>query len=130
MLNIQNVVSTAYVGQKLNLKYLANRLINIEYKPSKFIAAIIRIRNPYATCLIFPSGRLVITGAKSVEQSYNAARIFARKIQKVLPIKTSFKEFKVQNIVCNFEKKAKLTLIYSTHITKTSASMTLSHFQD
>ena len=44
MLNIQNVVSTTYVGQKLNLKYIANRLINIEYKPSKFIAAIIRIQ--------------------------------------------------------------------------------------
>ena len=108
MLTIQNVVSTAYVGQKLNLKYLAKHLINIEYKPSKFIAAVIRIRNPHATCLIFPSGRLVITGAKSVEQSYKAARVFARKIQKVSPLKTTFKEFKVQNIVGNFEMKRKI----------------------
>ena len=102
MLTIQNVVSTANVGQNLNLKYLANLLINIEYKPSKFIAGVMRIRNPYATCLIFTFGRLVITGAKSVEKSYKAARIFARKIQKVSPIKTSFKEFKVQNIVGSF----------------------------
>ena len=108
MLKIQNVVSTAYVGKTLDLKNLAKHLINIEYKPSKFIAAIMRIRNPFATCLIFPSGRLLITGAKSVEQSYNAARIFARKIQKVSSIKTSFKEFKVQNIVGNFEMKGKI----------------------
>ena len=78
---IQNVVSTAELGTKIiNLSNLFRNTINVEYNPSKFIAAILRNRNPRTTCLYFLTGRLVITGAKSVEESKKAARKFARRI--------------------------------------------------
>ncbi|OAF70120.1 TATA sequence-binding protein, partial [Intoshia linei] len=73
---------------------------NAEYNPKKFSALIMRIREPRTTALIFNSGRIVCTGAKSVELSKLASRKYARIIQK-LGFEAKFKEFKVQNIVAS-----------------------------
>ena len=60
MARIQNVVSTVELAAKIDLLNLARNTINIEYNPTKFIAAIMRLRQPRKTCLCFDSGRLVI----------------------------------------------------------------------
>ena len=112
-LKIQNIVSTANVGQNLDLLCLARQMKNIEYNPSKFIAAIQRMKNPRTTCLIFPSGRLVITGAKTIVESHKAARRFSRGIQRArnkLQLNTSFTDFNVRNIVASFNMKKKINL--------------------
>lgn len=57
-----------------------------------------RIREPKTTALIFASGKMVCTGAKSEEESRLAARKYARIIQK-LGFPAKFSEFKIQNIV-------------------------------
>ncbi len=47
-----------------------------------------RIRSPRTTALIFSSGKMVCTGAKSEEDSIQAARRYARVIQKLgFPVK-------------------------------------------
>jgi transcription initiation factor TFIID TATA-box-binding protein len=71
---------------------------NAEYNPKRFSAVIMRIREPKTTALIFASGKMVCTGAKSEDESKFASRKYARIIQKLgFPVK--FQEFKVQNIV-------------------------------
>ena len=66
-----------------------------------------RIREPRATALIFGTGKVVITGAKSEQDAYQAGRIFERTLTKIQSklLKTneheSLTEFKVQNIVAN-----------------------------
>lgn len=42
-----------------------------------------RIQNPRATALIFRSGKIVCTGARSEQDSFLAAKKFARIIQKL-----------------------------------------------
>ena len=42
-----------------------------------------RIREPRTTALIFSSGKMVCTGAKSEEDSRLAARKYARIVQKL-----------------------------------------------
>ena len=56
---------------------------NAEYNPKRFAAVIMRIREPRTTALIFSSGKMVCTGAKSEEDSRLAARKYARIIQKL-----------------------------------------------
>ena len=59
-----------------------------------------KIREPRTTALIFSTGKMVITGAKSENDSMQAARIFSAAVQKVhqgLEIKLT--DFKIQNIV-------------------------------
>jgi transcription initiation factor TFIID TATA-box-binding protein len=57
-----------------------------------------RIREPKTTALIFASGKMVCTGAKSEDESRLAARKYARIIQK-LGFPAKFQDFKIQNIV-------------------------------
>ena len=65
----RNVVSTVNLGIKLDLKHIALHARNAEYNPKRFAALIMRIREPKTTALIFASGKMVCTGAKSEEES-------------------------------------------------------------
>lgn len=75
-----------------------------------------RIREPRTTSLIFASGRMVVTGAKSEEDSKLAARKFARIVQK-LGFDAGFTDFKIQNIVssCDVKFPIRLEGLASTH---------------
>ena len=56
---------------------------------------IIRIRDPKTTALIFSSGKMVITGAKSEDYSRNAAKQYAKMIKKVTGKDIKLQDFKV-----------------------------------
>lgn len=81
--SFRNIVSTVNLGCALDLKRIALQARNAEYNPKRFAAVIMRIRNPRTTALIFGSGKMVCTGAKSEEDSLQAARRYARVIQKL-----------------------------------------------
>jgi len=68
-----------------------------------------RIRDPKTTALIFASGKMVCTGAKSEDQSRLAAKKYARIIQK-LGFPAKFTEFKIQNIVASCDVKFPIKL--------------------
>jgi len=95
---LQNVVATVNLGCTLKLADIALKARNSEYNPKRFAAVIMRIRDPKTTALIFSSGKMVCTGAKSEEQSRLAARKYARIVQK-LGNDAKFLDFKIQNIV-------------------------------
>ncbi|CEH18038.1 transcription initiation factor tfiid-1 [Ceraceosorus bombacis] len=95
---LQNIVATVNLDVKLDLKTIALHARNAEYNPKRFAAVIMRIREPKTTALIFASGKMVVTGAKSEEDSRLASRKYARIIQK-LGFEAKFSEFKIQNIV-------------------------------
>ncbi|KAF4354523.1 hypothetical protein F8388_022245 [Cannabis sativa] len=109
---LQNIVSTVNLDCKLDLKAIALQARNAEYNPKargRFAAVIMRIREPKTTALIFASGKMVCTGAKSEQQSKLAARKYARIIQK-LGFPAKFKDFKIQNIVGSCDVKFPIKL--------------------
>jgi transcription initiation factor TFIID TATA-box-binding protein len=106
---LQNIVSTVNLGVQLDLKQIALRARNAEYNPKRFAAVIMRIREPRTTALIFSSGKMVCTGAKSEETSRLAARKYARIVQK-LGFNVKFIEFKVQNMVGSCDVKFPIQL--------------------
>uniref|UniRef100_A0A452XHI2 TATA-box binding protein n=1 Tax=Aegilops tauschii subsp. strangulata TaxID=200361 RepID=A0A452XHI2_AEGTS len=79
----RNIVSTVNLDCRLDLKQIALQARNAEYNPKRFAAVIMRIRDPKTTALIFASGKMVCTGAKSEEHSKLAARKYARIVQKL-----------------------------------------------
>lgn len=95
---LQNIVATVNLEVRLDLKTIALHARNAEYNPKRFAAVIMRIREPKTTALIFASGKMVVTGAKSEDDSRLASRKYARIIQK-LGFDARFSEFKIQNIV-------------------------------
>jgi transcription initiation factor TFIID TATA-box-binding protein len=113
---LQNIVSTVNMCSKLDLKKIALHARNAEYNPKRFAAVIMRIREPRTTALIFSSGKMVCTGAKSEEDSRLAARKYARIVQK-LGFQTKFKDFKIQNMVgsCDVKFPIRLEGLVLTH---------------
>ena len=113
---LQNIVSTSNLKCILDLREIALKAKNAEYNPRRFAAVIMRIKQPKTTALIFSSGKMVCTGAKSEDESRKAARKFA-KIIKSLGFQVEFKEFKVQNIVGSCDIKFKI------HLTKLNTAL-------
>ncbi|KAM5274818.1 TATA box-binding protein-like 2 isoform 2-T2 [Ctenodactylus gundi] len=113
---LQNIVSTVNLACKLDLKKIALHAKNAEYNPKRLAAVIMRIREPRTTALIFSSGKMVCTGARSEEQSRLAARKYARVVQK-LGFPARFLDFKIQNMVgsCDVRFSIRLENLVLTH---------------
>jgi transcription initiation factor TFIID TATA-box-binding protein len=106
---LQNIVSTVNLKCKLDLRDIALKARNAEYNPKRFAAVIMRIREPKTTALIFASGKMVCTGARSEEDSKKAARQYAKIIAK-LGYEVRFTEFTIQNIVGSCDVKFPIRL--------------------
>ena len=88
-------MSTAKLGAELDLKAVAMHGRNVEYKPKRFAAAIMRIREPKTTALIFKSGKMVCTGAKSEEESRKAAKDYAKQLRRIGNPDVKISDFKI-----------------------------------
>lgn len=106
---LQNIVATVNLATKLDLKQIALTARNAEYNPKRFAAVIMRIRDPKTTALIFASGKMVVTGAKSEADARLAARKYARIVQK-LGSDAKFLDFKIQNVVASTDVKFPIRL--------------------
>ena len=78
---LQNVVTTANVGTEINLEQLAQHVNNVTYRPRRFPAARFPITEPKATVLVFRTGKLLCTGARTEEDARAASRKVAKKIK-------------------------------------------------
>lgn len=101
---LQNIVATFDLKCHIDLKHIARSCRNAEYNAKRFAAAILRIRSPKTTALVFASGKVVVTGAKSESDSRLSCRKYARILQKV-GFQVQFKDWKIQNIVGSADSK-------------------------
>ena len=80
--NIENVVASASVGQAIDLKVVQKKFPAAEYNPEQFPGLVFRIAEPKTATLIFRTGNMVCTGAKSEELAVEAVRIVVRTLRK------------------------------------------------
>jgi len=62
---VQNIVASGDLEMKLNLDDIILTLPNCEYEPEQFPGLIYRLKEPKVVLLLFGSGKVVCTGAKS-----------------------------------------------------------------
>src|SRR5574341_155953 len=65
IVSIENVVASASVDQKIDLNVITQTFPDVEYHPDQFPGLVFRLRSPKTATLIFSSGKMVCTGAKS-----------------------------------------------------------------
>ncbi|CAH8439860.1 unnamed protein product [Heterobilharzia americana] len=92
---IHNMVSTVDLGCPIELRKLVLHVRSAEYNPRRFPGVVIRLREPRVTCLVFRTGRMVCTGARSEMDANLGSRKCARIIQK-LGFDVKFMNFKIQ----------------------------------
>ncbi|RXK48045.1 TATA-box-binding protein [Halorientalis pallida] len=66
-ISIENVVASTSIGQELDLDSVAFDLDGADYDPEQFPGLVYRTNDPEAAALIFRSGKIVCTGAESVD---------------------------------------------------------------
>ena len=107
-IKIVNVVATFTLFQhntqaKLDLKQLCLKLRHSEFNPKRFAAMTIRTRSKKCsstTCLVFASGRAVVTGAANEQASMSACKAYVDILNQTgidPPLTQS--NWKIQNIV-------------------------------
>ena len=83
MINVQNMVASADLGTKLNLNAITLGLgmENVEYEPEVFPGLVYRIKVPKIVVLIFSSGKLVVTGGKTVNDCEEGVQVIRKGLE-------------------------------------------------
>ena len=109
-INIENVVASTGIGQELDLQTVAMDLEGADYDPEQFPGLVYRTQEPKSAALIFRSGKIVCTGAKSTDDVHEALRIVFDKLRDLqIPIEDD-PEITVQNIVTSADLGKSLNL--------------------
>jgi transcription initiation factor TFIID TATA-box-binding protein len=110
IINIQNVVATATLNQKVDLNAVVKSYLGVEYRPEQFPGLVFRLKRPKTATLIFSSGKMVCTGAKSGKESRRAIMKVVKELKKEGIIIISKPDLKVVNIVASASLGGKVDL--------------------
>jgi len=81
-ITIQNVVASASLDQKFNLLDIVKTFSHVEYNPKRFPGLVFRLKRPKTATLIFSTGKMVCTGAKSEKLAKSAVNKVVRELKK------------------------------------------------
>jgi transcription initiation factor TFIID TATA-box-binding protein len=100
-IRIENVVSSATLNQRIDLNAVVKGNPLVEYRPEKFPGLVFRLKRPKTAILIFSTGKMVCTGAKSEKESKRAVMKVVKELKKSGIIIIGKPEIKVVNIVAS-----------------------------
>ncbi|MGI0004560.1 MAG: TATA-box-binding protein, partial [Candidatus Nitrosotenuis sp.] len=110
IVSIENVVASASVDQKIDLIEVTKKFPDTEYHPDQFPGLVFRLKTPRTATLIFRTGKMVCTGAKSEEMAVKAVQTVVDRLRKGgIKIKNDA-EIVVQNIVAAINLGGKIHL--------------------
>jgi transcription initiation factor TFIID TATA-box-binding protein len=101
IISIENVVASATLNQKVDLNAVVKGYPGVEYRPEQFPGLVFRLKRPKTATLIFNSGKMVCTGAKSEKEARRAVMKVIKELKKGGIIIISKPELKIQNIVAS-----------------------------
>ncbi len=100
-IKVVNIVISTSLKHDIPLEKMAATLSNTEYNPEQFPGLVIRIKDPKTSALIFSSGKVVCTGARSMDKVEESIKKIIKSLEKI-NIKITIKpEIKIQNIVAS-----------------------------
>ena len=109
-IKIENVVASASLNVPIKLEKLVSNLDNVEYEPEQFPGLVLRLKDPKAAALIFSSGKVVCTGAKSPKDSKLVIAKIVVKMNRIgIKIPKNYK-VKLENIVASARLNRELNL--------------------
>ena len=110
IISIENVVATASIDQKLDLKDITKKFPDVEWHPDTFPGAVFRLRSPRTTTLLFRTGKMVCTAAKSEEMARKGVKTVVQTLRKGgIKIKKDA-IVTIQNIVASISLGGKISL--------------------
>ncbi len=100
-IKIENVVASGTLNVRVPLDVLVAKVPGTEYEPEQFPGLVYRMKDPKAASLVFTSGKLVCTGARSPYLARKAMNNVIEKI-KSIGVKVPPKpKIRIENIVAS-----------------------------
>jgi transcription initiation factor TFIID TATA-box-binding protein len=109
-ISIENVVASASLDQKIDLLAIMKIFRNVEYRPKQFPGLVFRLKRPKTATLIFGSGKMVCTGAKSEKMAIQAVNKVVRELKDNGIIIQGKPTITIQNIVASANLHGKIDL--------------------
>jgi transcription initiation factor TFIID TATA-box-binding protein len=110
LIRIENIVATVTLDQGLDLGAIARSIPNVEYDPEEFPGLVLRLDNPKLTALVFSTGKMVITGAKSTQMLIKGFKRILRLFYKHGILITGKPRVQIQNVVASANLNAEVNL--------------------
>ena len=114
-IRIQNVVAAVTLNQRFDLNAIVRGFPGVEYRPEKFPGIVFRLKKPKTAILIFSTGKMVCTGAKSENESKKAVLKVVRELKKSGIIIPGKPEIKVVNMVASADLLGRIELEEATY---------------
>lgn len=109
-IDIENVVASTGIGQELDLESLAEDLSATDYNPDHFPGLVYRLQQPEAAALIFRSGKIVCTGAESINDVTTALNHVFDELRELGILVAEVPDIEIQNIVSSADLGHRLNL--------------------
>ncbi len=101
IIKIENVVASASLEHGIDLQAVVETFPIVEYRPKVFPGLVFRTKKPRTANLIFRTGKMVCTGAKSEKEAIRAIKKIVGKLKKKSMIIHGKVQIKIQNIVAS-----------------------------
>jgi len=100
-IKIENVVASASLEHGIDLQAVVKAFPTVEYRPEVFPGLVFRTKRPRTANLIFRTGKMVCTGAKSERDARRVLKRILRKLKKMGMVIRGRMRIKIQNIVAS-----------------------------
>ena len=109
-IKIENIVASATLGLKIPLEQIVEHLEGTEYEPEQFPGLVYRLKDPKAAALIFSSGKIVCTGARSIEDVRKVVKKVVKMIKTAKLGEPKKYAIQIENIVASAQLPSRLNL--------------------
>ena len=100
---IENVVASGSIADSIDLEMLSAKMEHYDLNKKRFPGAVLHLQNPKVAVLIFSSGKVVITGAKSPEDLVRGQAILIQKMKEAGVICHDTPTVAITNMVCSYD---------------------------
>jgi len=114
-INIENVVASASLDQRIDLNDVVKSFPGAEYRPEQFPGLVFRLKKPKTATLIFNSGKMVCTGAKSEKMARRAVMKVVKELKEGGILIIGKPKIKIQNIVASAGLRGNIELEKATY---------------
>jgi len=83
---VTNIVCSYDIGRYINLNkvVITLNLENIEYEPEQFPGLVYRIEDPKIVALLFSSGKIILTGGKTIEDIKRGLDFLEQRLETIM----------------------------------------------
>jgi len=101
-LKIENIVASGVIAQSIDLVAFADKVENCDLNKKRFPGAVYHIADPRIACLVFSSGKIVLTGIRNTQALADGIAMVIKSLKKAGIEPLPEPKIAVTNMVCSY----------------------------